>query len=157
MNFAGLIHIIFAVFVWGFALIFVKPKRIKELIPIAILGFVILFISEEFLITLDLYKFNKPWIPIFGIPLFHLIWGAGSGIVVLHYMRKDFARKIIILLFFTIVTLAFEFVAESVGAATHLGKFTEIHDVFEDFIILVLLVFISEGIWGERIYSKTVN
>lgn len=154
MNITSYIHVIYAVIVWGFALIFIKPKRIKELLPISILAMIILFVAEYFLISLNLYRFNSPMLPIGGIPLFHLIWGAGSGIVVLHYMKKGFTEKVVLIIFFTIVTLAFEYIAESIGAASHLGNFNEIHDAFEDLIILIALVWISEGLWGNRIHSN---
>lgn len=148
------IHIIYAVIVWGFVLTFIKPQRIKSLLPVAILSALILFVAEMFLITLNLYKFDNPVISIGGIPLFHLIWGAGSGIVVMNYMKRDFAGKFLMVVFFTLVTLAFEYTAESIGATTHLGKYTEIHDAFQDLVTLVALVWVSEGLWGRVIVGQ---
>lgn len=148
------IHIIYAVIVWGFVFVFIKPERIKELMPVSILAAIILFITEYFLISLNLYRFNNPMLSIGDIPLFHLLWGAGSGIVVLNYMKKGFTKKVVLIIFFTIITLIFEYFAESIGAASHLSNFSEIHDAFQDLIILITLVWVSEGLWGNRIYSN---
>lgn len=155
MIISNYIHIIYAVIVWGFIFVFIKPQRIKNLLPVAVLSAVILFAAEMFLITLNLYRFNNPMISIGGIPLFHLVWGAGSGIVVMNFMKRDFASKFLLVVFFTLVTLAFEYASESIGATTHLGRYTEIHDAFQDFTILITLVWISIGLWGEIIIPDT--
>jgi hypothetical protein len=133
-----------------FILYKINPNRIKELLPISIISLAVLFLSEEYLITTGLYQFTNALIPIFGVPLFHLIWGAGSGIIVMFFMPQKFVNKLFVILVFTFVTELFEYIPEHIDKAKHLGKFNEFHDFIQDFISLSLLVFFSEGFFSKR-------
>lgn len=149
--------LIFAIVTWGFVFIVIKPMRVKELFPVAILSALVLFIGEYLLISLRLFVFNNPLIPIGGIPLFHLIWGAGGGLIGMNYMQKEFARKVVTIITFAIVTLPFEIISTSVGASSMINGF----NLFYSFIInisgIVMIVWISEGLWGDRIYSYSTK
>lgn len=147
MVLSSFIHIIYAILVWGFLLIFIKPQRIKELWPAALLAVVLLFATEYFLISLKLYKFNNPGISLGGIPLFHLLWGAGGGIVFTHYIKKAFTDKILMILLFTAIVVSLEAVVELVGAASHLGRFTQVHEAFLDIILLSAFVWVIDNLW----------
>lgn len=78
LGFGKIYKLIYAVIVWAAALIIVKPKRILKLWSISLLAALALFETELFFTSLKQYKFNNPFLPIVGIPLFHLIWGAGN-------------------------------------------------------------------------------
>ena len=145
--------IIFAIIVWSFVFLFIKPHRTKQLLPIAIFSAMVLFAAEYFLISLKLFRFNNPLIPIGGIPLFHLIWGAGSGLVFIHYMKKEFIKKLVLIAFFTIITLLFETFSLTIGASSQLNGFTTFHSAIVDILMLALLIGVSESLWGDRIYS----
>lgn len=151
-----LFGIIYLIIAWGFIALFIKPQRIKELLSISIIGFIVLFFTEKYLVTLGLYEFTNPSLPIFGIPLLHLLWGAGSAIVFMNFMPKNFIKQIFILLIFTIVTMVFEYFPEHMGLTKHLGKFTEIHDAIQDFISLILVLWLSEGFFRKRIYKESI-
>jgi len=153
-NIAENIHIIYAVIVWGFLLIYIKPKRVKELLPVALISTVLLFSVEYFLISLKLYKFINPGISIGGIPIFHLAWGAGGGILVMHFMTKKFIEKVLLIVLFALITDGLERIVEAVGAASHLGKFTDIHEIFIDIIMLSTFVWISDSLWRKKIIPK---
>jgi hypothetical protein len=157
MDMRLIVAIIYLVIVWGFIAIFIKPHRIKELLPIAVIGFLVLFLTEKYLITLGLYEFTKPILPIFGIPLLHLLWGAGSAIVVMNFMPQNIIKQLFILLIFTFITMIFEYFPEHLGLTKHLGKYSEIHDAIQDYLSLIVVIWLSEGFFKKSIYKEPVK
>jgi len=133
---ASYINVLYAIIVWGTALIIIKPKRIMELWPISILAAFVLFGTELFFTNLNQYKFNNPFLPVAGIPLFHLIWGAGSGLIFIHFMKKEFGKKITIILVFTIIVELFGYFSFQVGNHSMFGNFNVVYHFVEDFIVL---------------------
>lgn len=155
MNLFRFVELAYSVIVWSFALIFIKPRRIKELLPVGIISTIILFFSFTFLISLNVYRFNVALLWIYDVPIFFLVWGFGSGIIYIHYLKKYFNWQFPIILLFTVFTLLFEFFAEKLGVAKHLGSFTELNEAYLDFLTLVTLLWVSNGLWGNRIFGKT--
>ncbi|MFZ5968373.1 MAG: hypothetical protein ACOYVK_14515 [Bacillota bacterium] len=147
-------HVFYFIFTWVFVFIFIKPKRIKELLPISVLSILILTIVDVYIISLNLYRFNNPLINVLGAPLFHLLWAGAAGIVFINYMKPGFNRKFVMTVFFTIITLIIEFMSEKAGVASRLGDYSILHSAFLDFSTLVVLLWISEGLYGNRIYTK---
>lgn len=74
-------HVFYFTLTWLFVLIFIKPKRIKELIPVAILSILVLTVVDVYIISLNLYQFNNPLVNVLGAPLFHLLWAGAAGAV----------------------------------------------------------------------------
>ncbi len=146
-------HVFYFAFTWVYVFIFIKPKRLKELIPMAVLGIIALMTVDMYIISLNLYQFNKPLIPIFGAPIFHLLWAGGAGIVYIHYMRPGFTRKFVNVVMFTIITMALEYIAEQAGVAQRLGGYSYLHSALLDFATLVVILWIAEGLYGDRIYE----
>ena len=157
MNYLRYTHVVFMIIVWAYIFVFIKPNRIKDLLPIGIIALIVIFIIEEFVISLKLYQFNKPLINVLGTPFFNLIWGAGSGIVFMNYMKKEFLKQIPIVLFFALLTLGFEYIAEIAGVASHHGNYKEIHQFFIDFLALLLVKWISIGIFGNRLFKNQIT
>jgi hypothetical protein len=151
---ARYINVIYAVIVWAAALIIIKPKRILKLWPISLLAALALFGTELFFTSLKQYKFNNPFLPIVGIPLFHLIWGAGSGLIFIYFMKKEFGKKLAIILVFTIVVEIFGYFSSEVGNHHMLGNFSRVYHFVENFITLSFLAWISEGMFKDRIYPN---
>lgn len=154
MSIVQYIDIIFAIIVWAAALLLVKPKRIAELLPVSLIAVIVLFAVDIFFTTLGLYRFNNPLLPIGGIPFFHLIWSTGGAIVIMNYMKREFSKKLIMIFFFTIISGLFGYVSEVVGGHSHLNNFNEVYNIALDFVSLSFFVFISEGLFSERIYHK---
>lgn len=147
-------HVIYFVFTCLFVLIFIKPKRIKELLPVAVLSILILIVVDVYIISLKLYQFNNPLINVIGAPLFHLLWAGAAGIVFINYMKPGFTRKLVLVIFFTVITLTLEFISEKAGVASRLGNYTILHSAILDFGSLVILLWISEGLYSNRIYKS---
>lgn len=148
-------HIFYFLFTWIFAFIFIRLKRIKELFPVVVLGVIVLTAVDLYITSLGLYQFNKPVFNILGTPLFHLLWGGAAGIVFIHYMKPGFINKFVNVIFFTIITLVLEFAAEKAGVAQRLGGYSYLHSALLDFSALIALLWISEGLYGSRIYKKS--
>lgn len=147
-------HAIYFAVTWIFVFIFIRPKRIKELIPIAVLGVVALTIVDVYVTSLNLYQYNKPLFNILGAPLFHLLWGGGAAIVFINYVKPGFTHKFVHVIFFTLITLTLEFASEKAGVAQRLGNYSILHSALLDFGTLVILLWIAEGLYGNRIYSR---
>jgi len=146
-------HIIYFAATWIFVLIFIGSKRVRELLPVAVLGILSLTSVDLYVTSLGLYQFNKPVINILGAPLFHLLWGGGAAIVFVHYTKQGFSRKFVSVVFFTIITLIFDFIAEKAGVSQRLGNFSYLHSGILDFASLVVLLWVSEGLYGHRIFG----
>ena len=157
MDFWQYIYITYLIITYGAAFILMKPKRIKEMLPIALIGIIVLFLTEEYLITLGLYKFPNAILPIFGVPFFHLLWAGAAAMIFMNFMPVDFAKKLLVILVFTLLTMLFEYFPEHHDKAQHLGKYSEIHDAIQDCISLILVVWFSEGLFGKRIHSNKKN
>lgn len=153
MNILRYTHLFYFAFTWLFALIVIKPRGIKKLIPVAILSILALTLVDVYIISLGLYQFNKPLINVFGAPLFHLLWAGAAGMIFVYYMKPGFTRKFVTVVFFTIITLVLEFISEKAGVASRLGNYSILHSAFLDFATLVSLLWISEGLYGRRIYE----
>lgn len=147
-------HVFYLVLTVLFVLIFIKPKRIKELWAIAVLSIIILMVVDICIVSLKLYQFNNPLVNVLGAPLFHLLWAGPAGIVFIYFMKPGFTRKFVTVIFFTIITLILDFIAEKAGVASRLGGYNILHSTLIDFASLVTLLWISEGLYGNRIYSK---
>lgn len=157
MNLEKYLYLIYFIISVIVVIVFIKPKRIKELLPVAFLSALLLFSIEILLVKLDLYRFNNPIVSIGGVPLFLLLWGGTSGMVVIQLMKRAFLKKVIIILLLTLAVLGLESFSEFVKAASHLGKFNDVAEAYIDFMTLVLLVWISEGLWGDRIYHNLME
>jgi uncharacterized SAM-binding protein YcdF (DUF218 family) len=147
-------HLFYLIVTWVFVFIFIKPKRIIELIPIAVLGIISLTLVDVYITSLGLYQYNNPLVNVLGAPIFHLLWGGGAGIIFIHYLKPGFNRKFVHVILFTIITLALEFIAEQAGVAQRLGNYGYLHSALLDFAALVILLWIAEGLYGNRIYKK---
>lgn len=147
-------HLFYLIATLSFVFIFIKLELIKELLPIAVIAMISLMLTDEFVVTTGLYKFNNPVIDIMGAPLFHILWGGAAGIVFINYMKPDFTNKFVLIVLFTIITLALEFIAEKAGVASRLGNYSIIHSMFIDSGTLIALIWISEGLYGDRIYGR---
>lgn len=147
-------HIIYFAATWIFVFIFIGFKRIRELLPVAVLGVLTLTTVDLYVTSLGLYQFNKPVVNILGTPLFHLLWGGGAAVVFIYYTGQGFNRKLVNVIFFTIITLILEFIAEKAGVAQRLGNYGYLHSAILDFSSLVVLLWISEGLYGNRIFKR---
>ena len=154
MSIAQYINVIFAVIVWVAVFLLIKPQRIKALLPVGFLAAILLFGVEIFFSLLGLHKFNNPLLPVAEIPLFHLVWAAGSGIIFVNYLKKEFSKNLIIIFFFTVLTEVFTYISDTVGNHSNLGNFNDIYHFIVDFTTLAVLAWASEGLFKERIFSN---
>ena len=153
MNILRYTHVFYFAFTWLFAFIVIKPKRMKELLPIAVISVLALTLADVYIINLGLYQFNNPLFNVLGAPLFHLLWAGAAGMIFVNYMKPGFSRKFVTVLFFTVITLALEFIAEKAGVSSRLGGYSILYSALLDFATLVILLWISEGLYGKRIYK----
>jgi hypothetical protein len=137
--------------------ILIKPIRIKELLPVSIVGMIILFVSEKGLLSLNLYSFPNAMFPIFGISLFHLLWCGICSIIIMYYMPPIFLSKIPILIAITFALEIIEYFTETSGYAKSLGLYTDLQDSIFDFACLLLFVWICEGLFNKRIHKIISN
>lgn len=154
MGIAQYINVVFAIIVWAAVFLLMKPQRIKALLPIGLLAAIVLFGAEMYFLSLGLHKYNNPFLPIAGIPLFHLTWSAGSGIIFAHFLKKEFSKKLVIIFIFTVLTMLFGYISDTVGNHTNMGSFNDVYHFILDFFILGVLAWVAEGIFKERIYSN---
>lgn len=154
MDLATWINPIFAVVTWAALFILVKRKRIIELLPVGLLAAILLFAVEQFFFALGMFRFNAGLIMIAGVPLFHLFWGAASGMIFINYIREEFSKKIPIILLFAVLTEMFVYIAMSVGNFSFLGPYNFLFDFILNLVVLLILAQLSEGLFGRRIHQR---
>lgn len=156
MNTIVLSEPIFAVIAWLAVLFFLKPKRIKELWPCGLLGAIVLFVTWLMLETLNLSWFIDGFLPIGGVPIFHLIWGIAGGILISSTLQKDFILKAAAVSAFTIISSAFGYVSEHITKDhAHNPVFTDIHNLVLDFVMISLFVWVAEGLFYNQIHPTS--
>lgn len=152
MDLARWINFIYAVLSWGAVFLLIKPHRIKDLLPAGILAAIVLFAGELYLVSLGLIRFNQAVSFVAGIPTFNLLWGVAGGILMMNYMKEDFAKKLPIVFLFTIILEAMVYFALQVGHISFLGPYTSLHDTIINFVVLLLFAQVAEGLVKKRIY-----
>lgn len=133
-----------------YIIIFIKPRRIKQLLPVGILSAAVLFCQTIFFEVIGIYGFKDPVLPILGMPFFVIILGFCYGIIVMHHMPGDFHKKLLVIAGFVLVTRLADELALYTGYHIH-NNFHWFNVIIQDFVATSFIVFLAEGIWGKRI------
>jgi hypothetical protein len=56
LNLLPYTHVFYMIIVWAFIFLYIKPKRLKELLPVGFLSLLLVFLIDIYLITLNLYQ-----------------------------------------------------------------------------------------------------
>lgn len=91
---------------------------------------------------------------IFGVPIFHLVWVFGAGILLMNFMERDFTRKVIVVIIFAVLGLCLDLLSVSVGGHIHSPSFKPVNSFVLIFFWLIAFVWFSEGFFSERIYGE---
>ncbi|MDD3653486.1 MAG: hypothetical protein PHO01_04775 [Desulfotomaculaceae bacterium] len=145
--------VVYSIVVWMAVFVFLDIERIKALWPIGLLSSVLLLTSHFFLSSLGSAHFNEGFLTLAGVPLFHLFWSFGAGLLLIGFMPREFIKKILTLLLFTILALALDMLSVRVGGHVH-DNFTFLHSFVFILYRLVTLVWIAEELLGEKMYAK---
>lgn len=147
-------YVVYSIITWGFVIIFLGFKEIKRLWPVSILSAVMVFVAAYWLAAAGAYKFNINFLPVFGIPFFFILWGAGDGIVFAHYFGEKTYRRFLSILIFAGLTVGFEHFVERYKRVEHLGKFTDVTEFVYDVIILAAFAFLITSLFGSRLIKN---
>jgi hypothetical protein len=137
-----------------FALAVIGWHRIKELFPISLISIIVVGIVNVMGINLSLFQYNKPFLDIFGIPLFHLLWAGIAGIVFINYMKPNFSHNLSILIYSTILVQGLAYISELSGKFQRLGSYNYYYNSVLDFSSLAIILLLSESLYKYRIYDK---
>lgn len=148
-----LLDFIFPVTTWIAVFILVRPKRILELFPVGIISMAALFGTDLFFTSMHVYGFANPILPIFGIPVLWPILALGSGILIGHFLKPVFIKKVILIVLFSLIARGIDFLEVLYGSHFH-NNFQWYHNLLQNFVILAFIVWVSEGLFYDRIYGK---
>lgn len=145
------IHIIYFTITALYVIFIIKPNNFYRFMSILLLSSAVLFVTDMYLISLKVYQFY-PSIPnIYGVPLFHILWGGLSGTVFMHYFIKFHNHRLLTIVLFTCLVVGLEKMVELAGMAQHLGTFNDAHEFIHDFFILTGLAWLVEWlVYKER-------
>jgi len=118
------------------------------------LGALMVFGTEQYLITMKDISYHGVPFPLLGTPTFEIIWGAAAGIIVMNWMPQKFLWKLITIAAGTLLVYIFRYFPEHAGIVIHSKDFSDIHNIIQDFMSLSLLVWLSEGFFGSRVHPK---
>lgn len=152
---AEYIALIYALIVWGVVFLTVKPKRIKELLPMAILGGAFVWLANEVLIFLGFEKFYAGVLPVAGVPVGHFLWGAGAGIFTGEHLGKINKVLMIIILAAVVETLAI--ISIGIGEMAFINGYSPVYDIVVSAVSLSIFIGISEKFFGNRIHANKMQ
>lgn len=147
------INPIYALVFWAILFALIDIKRIKTLIPVGLLAVSLLFFSQEVLISLGLMRYQKGLVIIMGIPMFQFFWAFAAGILLINYMPEEWARKLPVILIFSLVVQLLAYIAQLVGNLQLLGAYNNGYDLLLNFIGLSFGVWVAEGLFKKQIYG----
>lgn len=136
-----------------YIIIFIKPERIKQLLPVGILSAIVLFCQTLFFYWIGAYSFKEPAFPILGIPAFVTALGFCYGIIVIHHMPREFHKKLLTIAVFVVITRIADAIALYTGYHIH-NNFHWYNVIIQDFVSTSFVVFLAEGIWGKRLQPQ---
>jgi hypothetical protein len=143
-------YVVYSIITWGFVFVFLR-KDIKRLWPFSILAAIMIFIAMYWLITVGVYKSEIEFLPVFGIPFFFIVWGAGNGIVFAYFFGEKTLQRLLSIPIFAGIAVGFEWFVEHYKRVQHMGKFTDVHEFIYDIFILSTLSLIMTGFFGSRL------
>jgi hypothetical protein len=147
--------LIFSVIVWIAVFLLVDIKRIKELWPVGLVSSALIFFLSLYLSSIGLARFSMGFLPIYGIPFFHLVWTFGAGIILINFMHGDFLKRASLIFFFGVIALALDVFSVAVGGHIHSSNFNFLHSFIFILTRLIVFVWIAEGLFEERIYGHS--
>ncbi len=142
----------FAVFLI-YALVVIGRHRIKELLPVSLISIIVVGIVNVMGINLGLFRYNKPLLDIFGIPLFHLLWAGIAGIVFIDYMKPRFSHNLLMLVYTTAIVEALAYISELTGVFETLGSYNYYYDSIITFASLAAILLLSESLYKYKVYN----
>lgn len=146
--------VLYSFIVWIAVFVLLDIERIKALWPIGFLSSGLMLISHIFLSTLNLAHFHEGFLTFIGIPIFHLVWSFGAGILMIGFMYKDFIKKSISIIFFTFLALGLDALSVNVGGHIHINNLNYVHSFFFILLRLILVVWVAEELLREKMYAN---
>ncbi|HPZ42571.1 MAG TPA: hypothetical protein PL078_01080 [Bacillota bacterium] len=146
--------VVYAGIIWLAVFILVEPGRLKELWPVGFISSAVFFTVHLNLLSTGLSSFPNGFLTVFGVPFFHLVWVFGAGILLMNYMQRDFTRRLMVLIIFTLLGFCLDLFSVSVGGHIHSSSFDPINSLGLIFFRLIVFVWFSDGFFAERIYGK---
>ncbi len=153
MDYGSYINIIYFVVTLAYALAVIGRRRITELIPVSAVSIIVVGIFNLFGISLGLFRYNRPVLGIFGIPLFHLLWAGIAGIVFIEYMKPRFSHNLLILIYSTALVQVLAYISELNGNFQRLGGYNYYHNSVFDFSAFTIILLLSETIYKFKVYK----
>ena len=154
MSLLSYIHVIYFVITLLYALGVIGWHRIRELLPVSMLSIIVVGITDLLGITLGLFRYNKPFLDVFGIPLFHLLWAGVAGIIFIDYMKPRFSHNLLILVYSTVLVEVLAYLAELAGVFERLGNYSYYHNAVIDFSALAVILLLSESLYKYKTYNR---
>lgn len=148
-----LFDFLFPVITWIAVFIFVKPRRIVELLPIGIISMLALFLTELFFTSLHVYGYKDPILPIYGISVAWLILALGSGILLGHFLKPVFIKEVLLIAIFSLLARGMDYLELIYGTHFH-NSLQWYHNLSQNFVILAFVVWMAEGLYYDRIYRR---
>lgn len=154
MDFTLLLHPIFASISVIAMFMLIKWDRIKQLFPIGVLSMVLLLIFQESTISLNLLKYEPDVAMILDIPVFQYIWAFATSILLISFIEEDWLKKVPVIVAFSVYSIILAFIADTFQDIHYLNGFNLFYDLGLTLTVFSFGVWLSEGLFKERIHSK---
>jgi hypothetical protein len=151
MNLLRYINILYFVLFLTYALVVIGRRRIKELMPVSLIAIIVVGIANLVGINLGLFRYNRPFLDVFGIPLFHFLWAGVAGIIFIDYMKPRFSHNLLMLVYSTALIQVLAYAAELAGVFEPLGSYNYYYNAMIDFASLAVILLLSESLYKYKV------
>lgn len=150
----SILNVIFAALAWIAMFALIPLKRIKTLYPVGFVAVGLLFAAQYIAISLGLIRYTTAIIFLARIPFFHYVYAFAYGILLIHFMRREWVKKLPVILGFALINLLLTYIIHQQGVVVFDGRYNFFIDLIITFATFCLGVWIAEGLWKDRIYEE---
>lgn len=140
------------------AFIFLRPRRMKELLPAAIVCTILVLAIEVYVLSLGMYNLESRY-EFLDIPLASYVWTFFGIMIFIGSLRwfrdivgHKFWGELVAAVIFGFIIFGHDMVALHFGALERSPKFTNFHNYINNLRSMMGVVWVAGGLFAHRTY-----
>lgn len=133
-----MIWLVYAIIVWGLAILLVRPIKIKQYWKAGLVSLAVTLFVDSNALALELYTFHKQWINIGGLPIFYLLASIPLGIMVVCFVPIKRKNQLLYVVWVALALTVIQFIMLSYDAISYQNW--GLIFSFEIYMVVVVLI-----------------